>query len=530
MTGVQRELESSRPIARMARNLYFWVIVGVALGVLVGATAPSVGIQLKPIGEGFVALIKMLIAPIIFCTIVLGIASVHDVTKVGRVGLKAFGYFAVVSSFALVIGLVVADVFQPGAGFVAKDVGQAAAAAKVETVAVNSHGAPQGMVDFFLGIIPTSLFSGFVEGKILQVVFVAVLIGFALQTLGEPGQAALKGVRVISAISFKLLGMVLMVAPIGAFGAIAGVVGSVGVSALGSLGYLMLAFYVTCLVFVVVVLGSIAALAKVNIFRLLLYLRQEMLLIVGTSSSESALPRLLAKLEHLGASRSVVGITVPTGYSFNLDGTAIYLTLTSLFIAQAQGYFMPIGDQIGLLAFMLIASKGAAGVTGAGLATLTASLEAYKPQLLAGVGYVVGIDRFMSEVRALTNFIGNSVATIVIARWEGEFDAERARLVLHGKLPFDQRDLAETLTRPTDQTPQDEPQERQPEPSTPKRRPVPDIARKPAIAGAMRRRLPSRPELPSTGKIGIQPLDARRKRDSSKRDDGPPQGPLPVIK
>lgn len=407
--------------------LYISVILAVVLGAAVGLIWPEVGVALKPLGTAFVSLIKMMIAPIIFCTIVVGVGSIAKAATVGKIGGLALLYFMVMSTFALAIGLVVGNIIHPGEGLnMASSTYEAVAEAKTTE-------------EFILGIIPTTFFSAFVGENVLQVLFIALLVGFALQGMGQKGQPIMSAVKHLQSLVFRILGMILWLAPIGAFGAIAAVVGSTGVAAIWSLGILMVAFYITCILFIVGILGTLLyAVARINIFSLMKYLGREYLLIVGTSSSESALPRLIAKMEHLGIQRAVVGITVPTGYSFNLDGTAIYLTMASLFIASGMGAPMSIPQQIGLLVFMIIASKGAAGVTGAGLATLAGGLQAYRPDLVNGVGVIVGIDRFMSEGRALTNFTGNAVATILIGTWVKEIDTTRARAVLSGEIPFDE--------------------------------------------------------------------------------------------
>jgi aerobic C4-dicarboxylate transport protein len=430
----------SGPVARSARKdrthwLYVAVILAVLAGIAVGFAAPDLAKELKPLGTGFVALIKMMISPIIFCTIVLGVGSVRQAAKVGKVGGLALGYFLVMSSVALVIGLVVGNLLDPGAGLQitgqVKDAGADAAG-----------GGHVSTVDFLLGVIPTTLVSAFTEGEVLQTLLVSLLVGFALQSLGAKGQPILAAVGHLQRLVFKILAMIMWVAPIGAFGAIAAVVGSTGLDALKSLAVIMAAFYLTCGLFVVVVLGTLVRLTTgLSLFSLLRYLAREFLLIVSTSSSESALPRLIAKMEHLGVSKPVVGITVPTGYSFNLDGTAIYLTMASLFVAEAMGTPLSLAEQVSLLVFMIIASKGAAGVTGAGLATLAGGLQSHRPDLVDGVGLIVGIDRFMSEARALTNFTGNAVATLVIGKWTGELDLAKARQVLAGGDPFDESSM-----------------------------------------------------------------------------------------
>ena len=411
--------------------LYIAVIVAVVLGAVVGLVWPDVGVALKPLGEGFVALIKMMIAPIIFCTIVVGVGSIAKAATVGKIGGLALLYFMVMSTFALAIGLVVGNLLHPGEGL------------NMTSATYESTAEAKTTQEFILGIIPTTFFSAFTGESVLQVLFIALLVGFALQQMGDKGTPIMNAVKHLQALVFRILGMILWLAPIGAFGAIAAVVGNTGIAAIWALGTLMVAFYITCILFIVGILGTLLyVVARVNLFSLMKYLAREYLLIVGTSSSESALPRLIAKLEHLGVSKPVVGITVPTGYSFNLDGTAIYLTMASLFIASGMGAPMSIGEQIGLLVFMIIASKGAAGVTGAGLATLAGGLQAYRPDLVNGVGVIVGIDRFMSEGRALTNFTGNAVATVLIGTWTKEFDAGRARRVLAGELPFDETTLS----------------------------------------------------------------------------------------
>ncbi|MGN9892195.1 cation:dicarboxylate symporter family transporter [Micromonospora sp. L31] len=423
----------SPPVRRdRTRYLYLAVIVAVLAGVVVGLAAPEVGKELKPLGTGFVNLIKMMISPVIFCTIVLGVGSVRQAAKVGRVGGLALGYFLVMSTVALAIGLVVGNLIHPGSGL---DLGQDLAGSG-KAAAGDEAG---GTVDFLLGVIPTTLFSALTEGEVLQTLLVALLVGFAVQSLGRRGEPVLTAVGLLQRVVFKVLAMIMWLAPIGAFGAIAAVVGATGMDALKSLAQIMLGFYATCLIFVLVVLGALLRfVARISIFSLLRYLGREFLLILSTSSSESALPRLIAKMEHVGVSKPVVGITVPTGYSFNLDGTAIYLTMASLFIADALGKPLSIGEQVSLLLFMVIASKGAAGVTGAGLATLAGGLQSHRPDLVDGVGLIVGIDRFMSEARALTNFAGNAVATVLVGTWTGEFDRDKADRVLRGDDPFDE--------------------------------------------------------------------------------------------
>jgi aerobic C4-dicarboxylate transport protein len=412
--------------------LYIAVIIAVAAGIAVGLTVPEFAKGLKPIGTGFVSLISMMIAPIIFCTIVLGVGSIAKAATVGKVGGLALGYFILMSTFALGIGLVVGNIIHPGEGL-------NISGASYDT----SDLEPASTEEFLLGIIPESLFSSLTDGSILQTLFVALIVGFALQKMGSKGTPILGAVRQLQILVFRILAMIMWIAPIGAFGAIAAVVGETGVAALLALGTLMIAFYITCALFIVVVLGTLLKLVTgVNIFRMMRYLGREYLLIVSTSSSEVALPRLIAKMEHLGVSKPVVGITVPTGYSFNLDGTAIYLTMASLFIASAMGTPLSIGEQISLLLFMMIASKGAAGVTGAGIATLAGGLQAHRPDLVDGVGVIVGIDRFMSEARALTNFTGNAVATVLVGTWTKEIDKEQVERVLSRQDPFDESTMS----------------------------------------------------------------------------------------
>ncbi|WP_274562147.1 cation:dicarboxylate symporter family transporter [Streptomyces spiramyceticus] len=436
--------------------LYLAVIGAVALGVVVGFAAPGVAVELKPIGAGFVNLIKMMISPIIFCTIVLGVGSVRKAAKVGAVGGLALGYFLVMSTVALAIGLLVGNILEPGAGLDLTESARSAGAAQAE-------GASESTADFLLGIIPTTLVSAFTEGEVLQTLLVALLVGFALQAMGSVGEPVLRGIGHIQRLVFRVLAMIMWVAPVGAFGAIAAVVGETGIDALKSLAVIMIGFYITCALFVFVVLGTLLRLvAGVNLFLLLKYLAREFLLILSTSSSESALPRLIAKMEHLGVSKPVVGITVPTGYSFNLDGTAIYLTMASLFVAEAMGDPLTISQQISLLIFMIIASKGAAGVTGAGLATLAGGLQSHRPELVDGVGLIVGIDRFMSEARALTNFAGNAVATVLVGTWTKEIDKARVAEVLAGRAPFDEKTLVDDHVATPDETrpPGDVPEQR----------------------------------------------------------------------
>ncbi len=431
--------------------LYLAVIVAVVGGVALGLLAPGVGKDVGVLGTMFVSLIKMMIAPVIFCTIVLGIGSVRKAATVGKVGGLAFVYFLVMSTVALAIGLVVGNLLSPGSGL---SVSPSAAGKGVE-LAERAHESG-GLLEFIQHIIPTSLLSSLTGGNVLQALFVALLVGFALQALGDAGQPILRGIEHLQKLVFKILVMILWLAPIGAFGAIANVVGQTGWAAVTQLLTLMLGFYLTCLVFVFGVLGALLrTVSGISIFKLVRYLAREFLLIFATSSSESALPRLIAKMEHLGVDRSTVGVVVPTGYSFNLDGTAIYLTMASLFIAEAMGNPLSIGEQIGLLVFMIVASKGAAGVTGAGLATLAGGLQSHRPDLLDGVGLIVGIDRFMSEARAVTNFSGNAVATLLVGSWTKTIDRDKVDAVLRGDDPFDELTMVDDHSSTEVPTPSD---------------------------------------------------------------------------
>ncbi|OBA99837.1 C4-dicarboxylate transporter DctA [Mycobacteriaceae bacterium 1482268.1] len=417
--------------------LYIMVIIGVVAGIVVGLVAPDVGKSLGVLGELFVKLIKMMIIPVIFCTVVLGIGKIKA-AAVGKVGGLALGYFLVMSTVALGIGLIVGNIIAPGTGLdIPSDPAKGAELA-------GQAAAKGGPMDFVSDIIPTTLFSSLTAGNVLQALFVALLVGFGIQTLGATGEPLLHGVELLQKLVFRILFGVLWTAPIGAFGAMAEVVGATGFDAVVQLGVLMLAFYLTCIIFVFGVLGVILwTVSRVSIFKLARYLAREYLLILATSSSESALPRLIAKMEHAGVEPATVGIVVPTGYSFNLDGTAIYLTMASLFIADAMGDPLSISEQLGLLAFMILASKGAAGVTGAGLATLAAGVQAHRPELLNGVGIIVGIDRFMSEARALTNFSGNAVATVLVGSWTKSVDNRQMQRVLDGEKPFDETTMVD---------------------------------------------------------------------------------------
>ena len=400
-------------------RFYLWVLGAIVLGGAIGHFFPAIGVALKPLGDGFIALIKMLIAPIIFLSVVLGIAGVSDVKKVGRVGVKAILYFEVVSSLALLIGLVVVNTLKPGSGFNADP-----ATLDAEAVAKYASAAKeQSTVDFLLHIIPktfTDAFTG--NGDLLQVLLLAVLFGFALLHLGKLGEQVVDVFEAVSKVFFGMMAMIMKLAPIGAGAAMAFTIGKYGVDALGPLARLMGSFYLTCALFVLIVLGTIARLCGFSILRFIRYIRDELLLVLGTSSSESALVPLMRKLERLGCSKPVVGLVIPSGYSFNLDGTNIYLTMAAIFVAQALNVDLTLTQEITLLAVAMLTSKGASGVTGAGFITLAATLAVVPSVPVAGLALILGIDRFMSEARALTNLIGNGVATIVVARWENELD------------------------------------------------------------------------------------------------------------
>jgi aerobic C4-dicarboxylate transport protein len=411
-------------VIRLTRHLYFWVLLAIVAGGTLGALAPDAGVALKPLGDGFIALVKMLISPIIFCTVVLGIAGAGDMKKVGRVGGKALLYFEVVSTFALAIGLVVGNVLRPGAGFNADpaslDAGAVASYAKTA--------ASQTTTDFVLHIIPRTFFDAFTgSGDLLQVLFVAVLFGYAMTHMGKEGNVVHQVIATSSHVFFRMMNTLMKLAPLGAGGAMAFTIGRYGLDSLKPLAALMGSFYLTCLLFVLIVLGTIAHWTGFSILRFIAYIKDELLTVLGTSSSESALVPLMQKLERLGCSKSVVGLVVPSGYSFNLDGTNIYLTMASLFVAQALNIDLTLRQQLTILGVAMLTSKGASGVTGAGFITLAATLAVVPSIPVAGLALILGIDRFMSEARSLTNFIGNGVAAVVVARWENELDVDALR-------------------------------------------------------------------------------------------------------
>jgi aerobic C4-dicarboxylate transport protein len=411
------------------RSLYFQVLTAIALGVLLGHFYPQLGEQMKPFGDAFIKAIKMMIAPIIFCTVVHGIASMQDMKKVGRVGLKALIYFEVLTTLALIVGLIVANTLQPGAGMNIDP-------STIDTKAIQGFVAKsreQGTVQFLMDIIPNTVVGAFAQGEILQVLFFAVLFAFGLQMLGARGQVLLGVIDQASHALFAVVGIIMKAAPLGAFGAMAFTIGKYGVETLYSLAHLMIAFYTNCIIFILVVLGAVAWLAGFNILKFIRYIKEELLIVLGTSSSESVLPRMIAKMENLGCEQSVVGLVIPTGYSFNLDGTCIYLTMAALFLAQATGTELSFAQQLGIIAILLLTSKGAAGVTGSGFIVLAATLSSVGTIPVASIALILGVDRFMSEARALTNLIGNGVATVVVSRWEGALDVERMRRHLDGE-------------------------------------------------------------------------------------------------
>jgi aerobic C4-dicarboxylate transport protein len=411
---------------KIYKGLYFQVIVAIILGIILGVFQPSFAESLKPLGDGFIKLVKMMIAPIIFSTIVTGIAGMQDTKKVGRVGVKAIIYFEIVSTIALIIGLIIVNLFQPGSGMHIDPLTLDQTAVAKYVIPVQSH----GVVDFFLNIIPDNIVGALANGNLLQVLFFSVLFGFALSKIGESAIPLLKGIKSLEAGLFGVIRAIMKVAPIGAFGAMSFTIGKYGLGSLASLGQLMFSFYTTCFLFVIVVLGAIMKYSGFSLFRLLKLIKEEILIVLGTSSSEAALPGLMEKLEKAGCSRSVVGLVVPTGYSFNLDGTSIYLTMAAVFLAQATGSQLDFSHQITLLAVLLITSKGAAGVTGSGFITLAAVLPIVGTVPVAALALILGIDRFMSEARAITNLIGNAVATVVVAKWEKEIDPEIARKII----------------------------------------------------------------------------------------------------
>jgi aerobic C4-dicarboxylate transport protein len=425
------EIIADEPPVRGAwyRSLYGQVIFAMLLGILVGHFFSAFGASLKPLGDAFIKLIKMIIAPVIFCTVVTGIGSMTSLEKIGRVGAKALAYFLVFSTLALIVGLIVSNVVRPGAGMnIDPATLDPASVAQYQTQAEQ-----KSITEFLLNIIPDSALGAFTSGEILQVLLISLLTGFALALLGDRGTKITSAIGKVSQVIFKIIDIIMRFAPIGVFGAMAFTIGKFGIGTLLSLGGLVATFYLTSALFIFIVLGLVARVSGFSIWRLLVYIRQELLLVLGTSSSESALPSLMQKLERAGAAKPIVGLVVPTGYSFNLDGTNIYMTMAALFIAQATNTPLSVQDQLLLLLVAMLSSKGAAGVTGSGFVTLAATLSVLPSVPIVGMALILGIDRFMSECRALTNFIGNAVATLAIARWEGELDDHALKLALAGK-------------------------------------------------------------------------------------------------
>jgi aerobic C4-dicarboxylate transport protein len=423
------------------KSLYFQVIVAIVIGILLGHFFPETGTAMKPLGDGFIKLIKMIIAPIIFCTVVVGIAGMEDMKKVGKTGGYALLYFEVVSTIALIVGLVIVNVVQPGAGMNIDP-------STLDTKGIAAYTKPgqmQSTTDFLLNVIPNTVIDAFAKGEILQVLLFSVMFGFALHKFGGRGTLVFDWIEKTSHVLFAIVGFIMKVAPIGAFGAMAFTIGKYGVGSLVSLGKLMGTFYITCLVFIFVVLGLIARFHGFSVWKFIKYIKEELLIVLGTSSSESVLPRMMAKMENLGVKKSTVGLVIPTGYSFNLDGTSIYLTMAAVFIAQATNTPMTLTQQLTLLAVLLLTSKGAAGVTGSGFIVLAATLSAVGQVPVAGLALILGIDRFMSEARALTNLIGNGVATVVVGKWCGELNVNRMQRVLNNETVEEGEDPEEVL-------------------------------------------------------------------------------------
>ena len=410
-------------MVKFFKSLYAQVLIAILLGILIGIFYPEFATRLKPLGDGFIKLVKMMIAPVIFCTIVNGIAGMQNIKKVGRVGIKAIIYFEIITTLSLIIGLVVINLLKPGAGMNIdpSTLDSKAVAAYVTQVRATNT------IDFILHIIPDNIINALSNGDLLQILFFSVLFGIGLSKIGEKAKPVLNGIKSIEAGLFAVINIIMKVAPLGAFGAMAFTIGKYGVGSLSSLGQLMLSFYITCILFIVIVLGGVMRYFGFNIFRLLGFIKEEILIVLGTSSSEAALPSLMTKLQKGGCSESVVGLVIPTGYSFNLDGTSIYLTMAAIFLAQATNTPITLSNQVTMLLVLLLVSKGAAGVTGSGFITLAALLPAVGNIPVASLALILGIDRFMSEARAITNLIGNSVATFVIAKTENEIDPDIAK-------------------------------------------------------------------------------------------------------
>ena len=434
---------SSKTAARQPfySRLYFQVVTGIVLGVLLGHFWPETGAEMRPLGDGFIKLIKMMIAPIIFCTVVVGLAKMGDMKEVGRVGLKALIYFEVVSTLALIVGLIVVNVLKPGAGINADP-------ATLNATSVSAYASTaQNLTttQFLLNIIPTTIVDAFAKGEILQVLLFSVFFGLALLGFGEKGKGLISFLDQLGHVLFAIIGMIMRFAPIGAFGAMAFTIGEYGIGTLFSLGKLMAGVYLTCLLFVFVVLGSIARWAGFSLWKLLKYIKEEILIVLGTSSSETVLPRMMAKFEHLGCAKPIVGLVIPTGYSFNLDGTSIYMTMAAVFVAQATNTNLSVGQQLGILGVLLLTSKGAAGVTGSGFITLAATLSAIPTIPVAGLALLIGVDRFMSEARAITNLIGNGVAVVFVSKWDNALDSRRMHRILNGESVLEAEEPEEVL-------------------------------------------------------------------------------------
>lgn len=416
------------------KNLTVQVLIAIVLGIIVGATFPEFGAQLKILADIFIKLIKMLIAPIIFLTVVIGIGSMGDVKKVGKIGGKALIYFEIVSTFALAIGLIVVNIVKPGKGFNTAAANGADVSQYTDAAAATEH----GIGAFIMHIIPDNVVGALANGELLPVLFSAVLFGIAAAAIGEPAKPVIKFFEQVADIFFKIVNMVMKVSPIGAFGAMSYTIGNFGLKSLGNLGFLMLSVYITMFIFIVFIIGLITRYFGFSIFKFIKYIKDEIFIVIGTSSSESALPSMMRKLENYGCSKQVVGLVIPTGYSFNLDGTSIYLSMAAIFIAQAYGVDLDVWHQITLLAILMLTSKGAAGVTGSGFITLAATLAAFPMIPVEGIALLIGVDRFMSEARAVTNLIGNGVATVVVSKMEKEFDPEQEKRALAGEVTIQQ--------------------------------------------------------------------------------------------
>ncbi|UOA08859.1 dicarboxylate/amino acid:cation symporter [Methylobacter sp. S3L5C] len=420
-------MQTTKPAKKIYQHLYVQVLTAITFGIFLGYFYPETATTMKPLGDGFIKLIKMIIAPIIFCTVVTGIAGMQDMDKVGRVGIKALLYFEVVSTLALIIGLIVVHLIQPGVGMNVDPSTLDTKNLSVYTNAATTHGS----VDFLLNIIPASVVDAFAKGDILQVLLFSVLFGFSLAAMKETGSEVVVFISKFSQVLFGIVETIMKLAPLGAFGAMAFTIGKYGIASLAPLAKLMGSFYLTCLLFIFIVLGLIARFTGFSILKFIIYIKDELLIVLGTSSSESVLPRMMTKLENLGCSKSVVGLVIPTGYSFNLDGTSIYLAMAAIFVAQATNTPLTLIQELTILGVLLLTSKGAAGVTGSGFITLAATLSTIPTIPVAGLALILGIDRFMSEARALTNIIGNGVATVVAAKWENELDEQKLHAVLN---------------------------------------------------------------------------------------------------